>query len=246
MYTDVYKQIGMVNIMGYLVCDACGGYYELQEGEKPEDFSDECECGGKLHYTEFIEEPEEEYEGHNESMTCPNCGSENPGDASICVKCNESMIVEPGDDTLGHLYKDEQLLTKKKKTIQEYGTGLKAKSKRKELKIASDVQEILDIRGSYLVKGKDDTSIKILNKGLETDNERFIGFENIIRAEIDEEILQDKSKLSRLVATGTSLFDHSKSSLKIILQDGEILLENVKKDDAQKLVYFVNRKIQNP
>jgi hypothetical protein len=33
---------------GYLVCDVCGGYYELQTGEVPDDFSDECECGGSL------------------------------------------------------------------------------------------------------------------------------------------------------------------------------------------------------
>jgi hypothetical protein len=32
----------------YLVCDTCRGYYQLQKGEEPEDFSDECECGGKL------------------------------------------------------------------------------------------------------------------------------------------------------------------------------------------------------
>jgi len=34
--------------LGYLVCDGCGGYYELQQGEQLDDFSDECECGGKL------------------------------------------------------------------------------------------------------------------------------------------------------------------------------------------------------
>jgi hypothetical protein len=34
--------------MSYLVCDKCGGCYELQEGESSEDFSDKCECGGKL------------------------------------------------------------------------------------------------------------------------------------------------------------------------------------------------------
>jgi hypothetical protein len=34
---------------GYLKCEKCGGYYELQEGESPEDF-EECECGGKLKY----------------------------------------------------------------------------------------------------------------------------------------------------------------------------------------------------
>lgn len=32
----------------YLVCGTCRGYYQLQKGEEPEDFSDECECGGKL------------------------------------------------------------------------------------------------------------------------------------------------------------------------------------------------------
>ena len=32
----------------YLVCNRCGGYYELQPGESPKDFSLECECGGHL------------------------------------------------------------------------------------------------------------------------------------------------------------------------------------------------------
>jgi len=36
---------------GYLVCDKCGGYYELQSGESPEDF-DRCQCGGKLEFLE--------------------------------------------------------------------------------------------------------------------------------------------------------------------------------------------------
>jgi len=34
----------------FLVCDTCGGYYELQTGESPEDFSDECDCGGHLEH----------------------------------------------------------------------------------------------------------------------------------------------------------------------------------------------------
>jgi len=33
---------------GYLVCDSCGGYYELQKGEAPDDFSEECDCGGQF------------------------------------------------------------------------------------------------------------------------------------------------------------------------------------------------------
>ena len=35
---------------GYLVCNKCNGYYKLQSDESPDDFSNECECGGKLNY----------------------------------------------------------------------------------------------------------------------------------------------------------------------------------------------------
>ncbi|NMC67630.1 MAG: NERD domain-containing protein [Spirochaetales bacterium] len=40
--------------MGYLICDNCHGYYELEEGESPEDFSSKCECGGNLKYKSSI------------------------------------------------------------------------------------------------------------------------------------------------------------------------------------------------
>lgn len=39
--------------MSYLICTNCGGYYQLQPGESPKDFS-ECQCGGKLKYTDEI------------------------------------------------------------------------------------------------------------------------------------------------------------------------------------------------
>jgi hypothetical protein len=45
------------NIKGYLVCDTCKGSYELQAGEKPEDYSSQCECGGKLTYNRDISPP---------------------------------------------------------------------------------------------------------------------------------------------------------------------------------------------
>lgn len=35
---------------GYLVCDSCGGYYELQSNESADDFDCECECGGNLEH----------------------------------------------------------------------------------------------------------------------------------------------------------------------------------------------------
>lgn len=41
--------------MSYLVCDKCGGHYELQPGEKAENFDLKCECGGKLKHKESIE-----------------------------------------------------------------------------------------------------------------------------------------------------------------------------------------------
>lgn len=41
--------------MGYLICENCRSYYELKEGESPEDFLDKCECGGKLRYAENID-----------------------------------------------------------------------------------------------------------------------------------------------------------------------------------------------
>ncbi|AXV40989.1 MAG: hypothetical protein CIT02_01960 [Methanobacterium sp. BAmetb5] len=37
--------------MPYLICPSCGGYYQLEDDESPEDF-DECQCGGKLYYSE--------------------------------------------------------------------------------------------------------------------------------------------------------------------------------------------------
>jgi hypothetical protein len=39
---------------GLLICDKCKGFYELQEGESSDDFSDQCECGGKLEYKEDL------------------------------------------------------------------------------------------------------------------------------------------------------------------------------------------------
>lgn len=40
--------------MGYLICGECGGYYELEQGESPENF-EKCECGGKLRYRKTVE-----------------------------------------------------------------------------------------------------------------------------------------------------------------------------------------------
>lgn len=36
------------SLNGYLVCNKCGGYYELQPGESWRNFDTECGCGGQL------------------------------------------------------------------------------------------------------------------------------------------------------------------------------------------------------
>ena len=67
--------------MGYLICEECGGYYELQEGESPEDF-DSCSCGGKLKYVEFLEA---------EMIFCPNCGNKTPAKSIFCGNCGYKL-----------------------------------------------------------------------------------------------------------------------------------------------------------
>ena len=54
--------------MSYLVCDKCGGYYELQLGESPENFTDKCECGGHLRYIPNLNDESDL------NKICPNCG----------------------------------------------------------------------------------------------------------------------------------------------------------------------------
>lgn len=40
--------------MGYLICKKCGGYYQLEDYESPDDF-DRCRCGGRLFYSEYLD-----------------------------------------------------------------------------------------------------------------------------------------------------------------------------------------------
>lgn len=54
---ELFEQMdGIESNSGYLVCNVCGGYYELQPDEKPDDFSDECECGGTLSHQNSLTE----------------------------------------------------------------------------------------------------------------------------------------------------------------------------------------------
>ncbi len=73
--------------MGYLRCEKCGGYYELQEGESPEDF-EECECGGKLIPVDSI--PKESSKKPKE-IFCSNCETGNPDNAVFCQECGADL-----------------------------------------------------------------------------------------------------------------------------------------------------------
>jgi hypothetical protein len=78
--------------MGYLICENCGGYYELQPGESPDDFTDVCACGGKLIYSESLEGAEEDFKESETTVTCPHCGTENPEDRKICQSCKRFIV----------------------------------------------------------------------------------------------------------------------------------------------------------
>ena len=43
------RKLNQEDKKGYLVCDKCNGYYQLQEGESLKDF-ESCECGGTLKF----------------------------------------------------------------------------------------------------------------------------------------------------------------------------------------------------
>lgn len=75
--------------MGYLICKKCGGYYELQQGESPDDFG-ECNCGGKLRYVESLNDTFEELK-HQKINVCFRCGAENDNTAVFCSECGSRL-----------------------------------------------------------------------------------------------------------------------------------------------------------
>nr|WP_319374377.1 DUF2927 domain-containing protein [uncultured Methanobacterium sp.] len=73
--------------MPYLVCEKCGGYYKLQEGESPDDFRDKCECGGDLKYSETL------------NIKSLNTGSFNNELTEDTAHCDGSENIYPTDDS---------------------------------------------------------------------------------------------------------------------------------------------------
>ncbi|AXV39046.1 HEAT repeat domain-containing protein [Methanobacterium sp. BAmetb5] len=88
--------------MGYLVCQECGGYYKLQEGESKDDFVS-CECYGTLVYVESIEDyfnPDEQF---------PDEVKDKSSDDVLKTLKNESTtsVTENLDDNSSDSYPEE-------------------------------------------------------------------------------------------------------------------------------------------
>jgi hypothetical protein len=110
--------------MGYLICEKCEGYYELQEGESQEDF-EQCHCGGKLKYSDSLHDAyvkpsentgkvstetvknESSKQTRNkdpvftdfqnskmEKKFCSECGAEIRKDSLYCYKCKKPYYSE--------------------------------------------------------------------------------------------------------------------------------------------------------
>ena len=84
LYNIIYCYNIKCVFMSYLVCDQCGGYYELQPGESPDDFKNKCECGGHLKYTQKLD---------NQKI-CPNCGKVTEN-SEICPDCGFKFTKSP-------------------------------------------------------------------------------------------------------------------------------------------------------
>lgn len=118
--------------MHYVICEKCSGYYELKEGESPEDF-DRCQCGGNLIYTENLKESSKEdmdenigenikkddtdiseEESDNEEdewsdelkLICPNC-LQKESDGIYCSKCGGKLLTI-GEDKIENAVKTER------------------------------------------------------------------------------------------------------------------------------------------
>ena len=77
--------------MSYLICEKCGGYYKLKEGENPDDFK-ACECGGTMRYVQnFNAHFDEELDPINEFNICPDCGNENKLGEEYCKSCGKMI-----------------------------------------------------------------------------------------------------------------------------------------------------------
>lgn len=82
--------------MGYLVCQNCGGYYKLKEGESAEDFV-ACQCYGQLVYVESLEDIKENEEVQDKSVLKLNADYDHNNSSDFIVVNGDSEPVTPGE-----------------------------------------------------------------------------------------------------------------------------------------------------
>jgi len=73
--------------MKYLICEICGGYYQLMDGESINDF-DSCQCGGKL----YIVEEEDKFEIQSSKIICKTCGNVTNVETAFCSACGQILM----------------------------------------------------------------------------------------------------------------------------------------------------------
>ncbi len=88
---EYHKKVKKSSESGFLICDKCRGYYELDPEESPEDFANECECGGKLVYSESLDKSTEYHTETDNIITCHYCGTENQDYANFCQECGNQI-----------------------------------------------------------------------------------------------------------------------------------------------------------
>ncbi|BDZ68324.1 hypothetical protein [Methanobacterium ferruginis] len=104
-------------VVKYIICDECGGFYELEKGESIEDF-ESCLCGGSLSYAELTpkgikkttKKVEKDYKvniRHSEYLSeniCPLCGQINKVKAIFCSKCGKILKKGVRIDMIIHMF----------------------------------------------------------------------------------------------------------------------------------------------
>jgi hypothetical protein len=129
--------------MGYLICEKCGGYYELQKGESLSDF-DCCQCGGKLEYYEgslqekILDNNPLKYNhklktkdeikkiidynidsnNNAELKKCRSCGRLNHSESRFCSKCDKSLLSLKEKKELNNQYLQENEYLQENKNSQ--------------------------------------------------------------------------------------------------------------------------------
>ena len=134
--------------MKFIICDECGGFYELEKGESLEDF-ESCLCGGSLSYAEptprGMKKTTKNIHNNNQTLSCqtsnhqtsnhvsenicPLCGQINKVKTRFCSKCGK-ILKQGGSSRYDYSYVLEEREKRKKSLrgfyehIDLWGVGL--------------------------------------------------------------------------------------------------------------------------